>query len=104
MMTDFNDFNTVHPRKRDGRFTTKIHPVGQPVDIVTEPEVPDDDGGTKKWWVNAPFPLHRLDGPAVEGANGDKGWGIHDEPRREDGSAVDLWRKVENEIDPPKPD
>ena len=58
---------------------------------MTEPGAPDGTR-TKEWWANAPFPRHRLDGPAVEGANGDKElWG-HDEHRlpREDGPAIEV--------------
>ena len=34
--------------------------------------------------------LHRLDGPAIEYANGDKSWYINDQHHREAGPAIDF--------------
>ena len=37
-----------------------------------------DAGGTKGWFVNGK--LHRMDGPAIESANGNKTWLLFGEP------------------------
>ena len=50
------------------------------------PAVEYADGG-KEWWVNDK--LHRLDGPAVEYADGDKYWFVDGEQHRLDGPAVE---------------
>lgn len=41
-----------------------------------------------KFWYNKQGKLHRLDGPAIEFANGDKEWWINGKRHREDGPAV----------------
>ena len=43
--------------------------------------------GHKAWWVEGK--LHRLDGPAVEFANGGKEWWVEDKLHRLDGPAVE---------------
>ena len=43
--------------------------------------------GTKSWWVNGK--RHRVDGPAIEWANGTKLWYVNGERHREDGPAVE---------------
>ena len=43
--------------------------------------------GYKEWRVNGK--LHRLDGPAVEYADGDKAWFVDDKPHRLDGPAIE---------------
>ena len=42
-----------------------------------EPKCKVDGWGTKRWFLNGKF--HREDGPAVEYADGDKQWYLHDE-------------------------
>jgi hypothetical protein len=50
--------------------------------------------GTKQWYVNGK--LHRLDGPAIEYVNGTKMWYQNDKLHREDGPAIEFadGRKV----------
>jgi hypothetical protein len=43
--------------------------------------------GHKEWWVNGK--LHRLDGPAVECAEGSKSWWVDGKPHRLDGPAFE---------------
>ena len=43
--------------------------------------------GDKEWWVEGK--LHRLDGPAVECANGDKEWWVKGKFHRLDGPAIE---------------
>jgi len=43
--------------------------------------------GTKYWYLNDK--LHRVDGPAVEGADGTKYWYLNNELHRVDGPAVE---------------
>jgi hypothetical protein len=40
-------------------------------------------------WFNDKGELHRLDGPAVEGANGYKAWFVNDKLHRLDGPAIE---------------
>ena len=44
--------------------------------------------GRKEWWVNGQ--RHRIDGPAIEGADGSKEWWLNDKLHRTDGPAVEL--------------
>ena len=46
-----------------------------------------DEYGTKRWRLNGK--LHRVDGPAVELANGDKHWYLNGKLHREDGPAIE---------------
>ncbi len=48
----------------------------------------DDDGNVR--YYNERGQLHRLDGPAVERADGTKEWYQDDMPHREDGPALEL--------------
>ena len=48
------------------------------------------DVGGNKFWMLPNGELHRVDGPAVEYANGDKQWWVNDKRHREDGPAVEL--------------
>jgi len=41
-----------------------------------------EDNGDKKWYLNGP--LHREDGPAIEGADGSKKWYLHGEELTEE--------------------
>ena len=50
------------------------------------PAVEYADGG-KEWWVDGQ--LHRVDGPAVEGADGGKEWWVFGVRHRVDGPAID---------------
>lgn len=43
-----------------------------------------------KYWENEAGELHREDGPAIEGPNGDKEWFFNAKYHREDGPAV-IW-------------
>jgi hypothetical protein len=43
--------------------------------------------GTKEWYLNGN--LHRVDGPAYEGANGTRSWFLNGKLHREDGPAVE---------------
>ena len=52
-----------------------------------KPELIIDEYGTKRWYLNDL--LHRIDGPAVEYANGDKEWYLNDKLHRTDGPAVE---------------
>jgi|SRR5579859_2584443 len=53
-----------------------------------QPLCETDGVGTKRWRLNNL--LHRLDGPAIEGAIGDKFWYVHGQIHRENGPAVEL--------------
>lgn len=48
-----------------------------------------DEYGTKRW-RNKDGELHRIDGPAVESHNGDKGWFTKGRFHRIDGPAVEM--------------
>ena len=50
------------------------------------PAVENADGD-RWWYVNGK--LHRVDGPAAEWANGTKSWWVNDQYHREDGPAVE---------------
>ena len=55
---------------------------------MNKPECKTYPNGTKEWRLNGD--LHRKDGPAVEGTNGDKQWYLnHEEVDPE--TIVDLW-------------
>jgi len=56
--------------------------------IVMTSKCEIDKNGIKRW-KNDQGKLHRLDGPAIESANGDKWWYINDKQHREDGPAID---------------
>ena len=47
-----------------------------------------DSSGTKRWY-NADGQLHRLDGPAVEYADGYKAWWVNGQLHRLDGPTID---------------
>jgi hypothetical protein len=47
-----------------------------------------DSHDTKRWRLNDK--LHRVDGPAIEYANGSKYWCLYGERHREDGPAVEF--------------
>ena len=47
----------------------------------------EDANGTKSWWVNGK--RHRIGGPAAEWANGDKQWYVNDKLHRIDGPAIE---------------
>jgi endonuclease YncB( thermonuclease family) len=51
-----------------------------------EPILELDKNGTKRWWMNGK--RHRVDGPAVEWADGDKWW-MNGKRHRVDGPAVE---------------
>jgi hypothetical protein len=51
-----------------------------------EPILEIDGRGCKRWWLNDD--LHRVDGPAVEYADGHKSWWINNKYHRADGPAV----------------
>ncbi len=46
-----------------------------------------DSKGNKFWYLNGK--LHRIDGPAVEGADGSKIWYLNDKRHRENGPAIE---------------
>jgi hypothetical protein len=58
-----------------------------------------DPVGTKRWLLNGnvhrtdgsddEYVLHRTDGPAIEYANGRKGWYLNDDRHRTDGPAIE---------------
>ena len=50
------------------------------------PAIEHADGS--KWWFNGQ--LHRTDGPAIEYANGTKCWCINDQLHRTDGPAIEF--------------
>jgi hypothetical protein len=52
-----------------------------------EPTLTIDEHGNKRWRLDGD--LHRVDGPAVEYADGDKEWYLNDEYHRVDGPAVE---------------
>lgn len=52
------------------------------------PELHTDLQGNKIW-LNKEGQLHRLDGPAVEKANGTKSWYVNGKLHREDGPAIE---------------
>jgi hypothetical protein len=47
-----------------------------------------DEDGTK-WYRNEQGQLHRIDGPAMEGADGSKAWYLNGQRHRTDGSAIE---------------
>jgi len=47
-----------------------------------------EDGGNKEWYLNGKY--HRVDGPAIIGADGSKFWHLNGESHRVDGPAVEL--------------
>jgi hypothetical protein len=47
----------------------------------------EDADGDKEWWVNGK--RHRLDGPAIEWADGYKGWWVEGKCHRLDGPAIE---------------
>ena len=49
-----------------------------------------DKNGNKRWFNDEGKKLHRIDGPAVERANGDKFWYVNGLLHRLDGPAVEL--------------
>ena len=52
-----------------------------------EPVLEVDEEDTKRWFIDGK--LHRLGGPAVIWANGQKEWWIDGKPHRLDGPAID---------------
>ena len=52
-------------------------------------EYKTNSNGTKEWY-NLNDQYHREDGPAIEGANGDKAWYINGQLHREDGHSYEL--------------
>ena len=65
------------------------------VHIDTLPNPIIDSEGNKRWF-NVQGRLHRIDGPAVELANGSKAWWLNDKLHREDGPAIE-WANGTNE-------
>ncbi len=56
-----------------------------------------DEDGDKRYYADRKMKiLHREDGPAYEGANGDKEWWLNDKLHREDGPAVE-WTNDDKE-------
>ena len=49
-----------------------------------------DSNGSKSWWVNGK--LHRIDGPAYEGANGTKAWWLNNKKYTEDNYYKELFK------------
>jgi hypothetical protein len=47
-----------------------------------------DEYGNKRWYLNGKF--HRVEGPAIEYADGYKSWYINGKQHREDGPAVEF--------------
>jgi hypothetical protein len=62
-----------------------------------EPILEIDEYGSKRWKLHGK--LHRVDGPAVERANGDKRWYLNGKRHRVDGPAIEysggekIWYK-----------
>ena len=56
---------------------------------VTQYDVYTVDGKGAKKWENEKGQLHRLNGPAIECANGDKAWFKDGRRHREDGPAIE---------------
>lgn len=54
---------------------------------VMEPTMQIDIFGNKHWFLNGE--LHRVDGPAVEWADGSRKWYLDGELHREDGPAIE---------------
>jgi len=55
---------------------------------MIEYKVKVQDNGTREWF-NLNGLLHRVDGPAIEHANGDKWWYLNDQRHRVDGPAIE---------------
>jgi hypothetical protein len=55
--------------------------------MTQEPSLYVDKWGDKRWMLNDKH--HRVDGPAVEWANGSKTWCLHGNLHRVDGPAVE---------------
>jgi hypothetical protein len=53
-----------------------------------EPTLTINDQGDKYWWLNGN--PHRIDGPAIEYANGNKSWRLHGKHHRVDGPAIEF--------------
>jgi len=56
-------------------------------ELMQEPELHVDEQGDKRWKLNGTF--HRVDGPAIELADGAKSWFVHGKYHREDGAAYE---------------
>jgi hypothetical protein len=52
-----------------------------------EPTLEIDERGTKRWRLNNK--LHRVDGPAIESADGSKAWYLNGKTHREYGPAIE---------------
>jgi hypothetical protein len=57
------------------------------IDLGNGAECTINDYGSKRWYLNNK--LHRIDGPAVEYADGTKYWYFHGELHRTDGPAIE---------------
>ncbi len=85
-----------------GQFSMKQGLVGRqnegsmmsPARIASTP--PRIDSLGDKYWENAEGQRHRLDGPAVELANGDKYWHQNDRLHRLDGPAIELANGIKS--------
>ena len=76
-----------------GQFAPEAHAepeVTLGVQPSVEPEsVPETDGSGTTRWRNSAGQLHRIDGPAVERADGSRMWWVNDHLHRTDGPAVE---------------
>ena len=63
--------------------------VDAPGDQETTPRREVDGDGTIRWF-NADNKYHRVDGPAIEYANGSKLWLLHGKRHRDNGPALEL--------------
>ena len=54
---------------------------------MKKPELKIDEYGSKRWYLNGK--CHRIDGPAVEYANGKKSWYLNGKCHRVNGPAIE---------------
>jgi hypothetical protein len=74
------------PKLKIDKFGTKRWGLNSNLHRVDGPAVERADG-RKEWWLNGK--RHRVDGPAVEYENGEKNWYLNGKRHRVDGPAVE---------------
>ena len=68
---------------------------------MSDSELSIDKNGNRMWYktgINYSFKLHRLDGPAVEWADGNKVWYVNGHKHREDGPAEERDRDPTGQV------
>ena len=74
--------------KFDNQIKAILESINKDSEVDSSGATPEfDKDGTKVWYLNGK--LHRIDGPAIEGANGDKRWYLNGKQHRIDGPAME---------------